>query len=110
MPNKVDPRNHPLYKAARRRLLAESGDTCGICGDIVDKNLPAGLPGSPEVDHIKSIDSGGHLYHRDNLQLTHKLCNQVKGPRGLKANNMVKHVATDSIGTIDNTDEDDDWS
>ena len=39
--------------AARRRLrarvLAEE-DTCWICGQPVDRSLPPGLPGSPEVD------------------------------------------------------------
>ena len=33
------------------RVLA-AYDTCHLCGRPVDKSLPPGLPGSPEVDEI----------------------------------------------------------
>ena len=40
------------------RVLA-AYDTCHLCGRPVDKSLPPGLPGSPEVDEIIPVSKGG---------------------------------------------------
>lgn len=65
-------------RKVRARVLAEEDD-CGICGLPVDKDLPAGLPGSPEVDEIQCVSKGGSPYLRQNCRLTHRLCNQRRG-------------------------------
>jgi 5-methylcytosine-specific restriction endonuclease McrA len=62
----------------RRRVLAEE-DVCGICGEPVDKSLPHGLPGSPEVDEIIPVSKGGSPFERANTRLVHRLCNQRRG-------------------------------
>ena len=71
-------RNSAAWKRARRVVLNEQ-DNCGICKKPVDKTLPPRTPQSPEVDHIIPIEKGGHPTMLENLMLTHKLCNQVKG-------------------------------
>lgn len=62
----------------RNRVLAEE-DVCGICGRPVDKDLPHGTPGSPEVDEIVPVSRGGNPFDRSNCRLVHRLCNQRRG-------------------------------
>ena len=73
-------RSSGAWKRIRRVILAEESN-CGICGKPVDKDMPARLPGSPEVDHRIPLERGGHPTERSNLMLTHKLCNQKKSNR-----------------------------
>lgn len=77
-----DPRkaNSSLRAALRQRVLA-AYDVCAICGREVDKTLPATHPLAPEVDEIIPVSRGGSPYDWDNLQLTHRICNQRKGNR-----------------------------
>jgi 5-methylcytosine-specific restriction endonuclease McrA len=67
----------------RARVLAEE-DVCGICGRPVDKDLPHGLPGSPEIDEVVPVSRGGSPYDRSNARLAHRLCNQKRG-NGMRA-------------------------
>jgi 5-methylcytosine-specific restriction endonuclease McrA len=60
------------------RVLAEE-DLCCLCGRPVDKDLPAGLPGSPEVHELLAVSLGGSPTTRENLRLTHRDCNQRAG-------------------------------
>ena len=75
-----DPRkiNSSLRNTLRKRVLS-TYDTCAICGREVDKTLPYLHPLAPEVDEIIPVSRGGSPYDWDNLQLTHKICNQRKG-------------------------------
>lgn len=75
-----DPRRqyHALRDAMRKRVLA-AYDTCAICGREVDKSLPQYDPLAPEVDEIIPVSRGGSPYDFDNLQLTHRVCNEKKG-------------------------------
>lgn len=68
------------YDKNRKRILM-SQDICAICGKLVDKSLKSTDPMSANVDHIVSIAKGGHPSSIDNLQLTHKICNQQKGAK-----------------------------
>ena len=61
-------------------MLAEE-DVCWICGQPVDKTLPPGLPGSPEVDEVVPVSRGGSPYDRSNCRLAHRICNQRRGNR-----------------------------
>lgn len=73
-------RNRELRNAVRRKVLAVY-DTCAICGRPVDKTLPQYDPMAPEVDEIIPVSRGGSPYDFDNLQLTHRYCNEKKGNR-----------------------------
>lgn len=77
-----DPRktNARLRQAVRARVIASS-DVCAICGRPVDKTLPQYDPMAPEVDEIVPVSRGGSPYDLDNLQLTHRVCNERKGNR-----------------------------
>ena len=65
-------------RQVRAQVLNEEDD-CGICGQQVDKDLPAGLPGSPEIDERIPVSKGGSPYDRDNCRLTHRICNARLG-------------------------------
>lgn len=107
-------RGSAAWRKVRNMILREE-ETCGAqcngffmgCGKPVDKTLPPGLPGSPEVDHLIPLELGGSPTARENLTLMHKSCNQIKGDRmpGPDLGARFKQVAEDRwIGT------DIDWS
>lgn len=76
-PRKVD----PVKRRALRRKVLALYDTCAICGKPVDKTLPAGHPLAPELDEIIPVSRGGSPTDLDNLQLTHRICNERKGAK-----------------------------
>jgi 5-methylcytosine-specific restriction endonuclease McrA len=53
-------------------------DVCWLCGRPVDKTLPAGLPGSPEVDEQIPVSRGGSPYDFGNCFLAHRWCNRIR--------------------------------
>ena len=65
-------------RQVRAQVLKEE-QHCGICGQYVDIDLPAGQPGSPEVDEIIPVSKGGSPYARENCRLTHRRCNARRG-------------------------------
>lgn len=79
MARRPNPRNANGHRARqlRARVLAEGGP-CGLCGRPVDTSLPAGLPASPEVDHIIPVSRGGAVYDRANAVIIHRACNNWK--------------------------------
>lgn len=87
---KIDPRkkNRTLRESLRKRVYA-AYDVCALCGREVDKTLPAGHPLAPELDEIIPVSRGGSPYDFNNLQLTHRICNERKGNR----------MAGDELGT-----------
>lgn len=53
---------------------------CWICRafgrpDAIDYDLPPLDPGAFEADHLVPISKGGSPYDRDNLDATHRACN-----------------------------------
>lgn len=84
-----NPRNANGHRRRKLRaqVLAEE-DTCAICGEWVDKDLPHGQPGSAEVDEIIPISRGGSPYQRDNCRLTHRRCNRQRG-NGMRARPVI---------------------
>jgi 5-methylcytosine-specific restriction endonuclease McrA len=68
----------------RRNLVARvraRDDRCWLCKRAVDKALPPGLPGSPEVHEVIPVAQGGSPYDLANCVLTHRRCNQWIGNR-----------------------------
>ena len=77
-----DPRKkYKELRASLRKRVFAMQDHCRICGKEVDKTLPAGHPLAPELDEIIPIARGGSPYDIDNLQLTHRICNERKGSK-----------------------------
>lgn len=75
-----DPRRaRPALRDSLRARVLATYDTCAICGREVDKTLDYLNPLAPEVDEIVPVSRGGSPYDFDNLQLTHRICNQRKG-------------------------------
>lgn len=52
-------RHNTTIRDRHRKFIARNQPDCGICGDLVDKTIPAGQPGSPEVDEIIPVSLGG---------------------------------------------------
>ncbi|KAA8831455.1 endonuclease [Bifidobacterium tissieri] len=79
MSNRPNPRKTNGWR--RNQLTARvkaAYDTCHLCGRPVDKTLPAGLPGSPEVDEIIPVSRGGSPYDFNNCYLAHRWCNRIR--------------------------------
>lgn len=68
---------------ARRKLrkwLRDQHRPCWICKAFgrnprIDYDLPAGHPLSFEVDELLPVSLGGSPYDRDNVDATHRCCN-----------------------------------
>lgn len=74
------------------RVLA-AYDTCHLCGRPVDKSLPPGLPGSPEVDEIIPVSKGGSPYLSSNCRLAHRWCNRVRSNHSVEwARERIKQI------------------
>lgn len=99
------PSTNPRYASWKRRddtrrWVLANFDTCALCGKPVDKTLGKVMgddgrwhwhPMAPEVDEIVPISRGGSPYDRDNVRLTHRICNQKRGnrmPRDMKPMNL----------------------
>lgn len=82
MVSKPNPRNAngARRRALRARVIARD-DTCWLCKRPVDKSLPAGLPGSPEVHELTPIAQGGNPYDASGCVLCHRACNSWIGNR-----------------------------
>lgn len=74
--DKIRARDRKQYENNRKKILATQ-EVCALCGNIVDKNLPAGHPWSAEIDHKIPVSRGGSS-DLENLQLTHRKCNRAK--------------------------------
>lgn len=61
--------------ARRDKLIARvrrEESVCHLCEQWVDKRLPHGLPGSPEVDELIPVAHGGDPLARANCRLAHR--------------------------------------
>lgn len=75
---------HRAALAKNKKRIFAVQDTCGICGQPVDKSIKAPDPMSPTIDHIIPIDKGGHPSDINNLQLAHWTCNRQKSNKLFK--------------------------
>jgi 5-methylcytosine-specific restriction endonuclease McrA len=91
-------RNGHRRRQVRAQVLAEE-DVCALCGQLVDKTLPAGLPGSPEIDEVVPISLGGNPYDRRGCRLTHRLCNQRRGNGLRRPRRVIRNFTTERTWT-----------
>lgn len=61
-------------KAVAKRV---SDWICYLCGRDISRGAVGDL--SVEVDHIIPISRGGDPFNQENLALTHRICNRIKG-------------------------------
>lgn len=66
-----------------RRIVLATETHCYLCGEPVDKSLPAKHPASAEVEDVVPVTKGGNPLDRDNLRLAHKSCNVRKSNKSL---------------------------
>lgn len=75
-----NPRRANSYRRNKvRQQVLDEEDLCWLCGDPVDKTLPAGHPFSAEIDEVIPVSLGGNPYDRTNCRLAHRLHNQQRG-------------------------------
>ncbi len=77
---KSNPRqaNGHRRRKVRAQVLREEHD-CWLCGNPVDKSLPAGHPYAPEIDEVVPVSLGGSPFDRSNCRLSHRIHNQQRG-------------------------------
>lgn len=69
-----------VYESNKKKIL-KTQDTCGICGQPIDKTLKWPHPMCAVVDHIIPVSKGGHPSTIENLQLAHNSCNNGKSDK-----------------------------
>ena len=78
--SKPNPRRaNGARRTALRKRVASMGMPCALCGQAIDYSLPAGEPMSYELDEIIPVSRGGDPFDIDNVQPSHRICNQRKG-------------------------------
>lgn len=73
-------RNHPSKRCeviVEEDVFCSSLWLCGICKEPVDHRLVAPHPLAAEMDHVVPLSKGG-THTRDNVQCTHRICNNAK--------------------------------
>lgn len=88
--SKPNPRrtNGAVRDKVRARLRAE-GRGCWICRafgrpDAINYDLPAGHPGAFEVDELIPVSKGGSPLAYDNLDATHRACNEWRSNKSVQ--------------------------
>lgn len=86
--------SNPRYAngSARRKLrswLRSQRRPCWICRafglqGVIDYDLPARHPYSFEVDELVPISRGGSPLDRNNVDATHRVCNQWRGNKSVE--------------------------
>ena len=92
-PSKSRYSNGNARRKLRARVKAE-GRPCAICGQPIDYRLPACHPLSYELDEIVPFSLGGSAIDYDNVQATHRICNQRKSNRLVKKTGVKKETAS----------------
>ena len=72
---------HRVAFEKNKKIILKTRNTCGICGQPVDKDLRYPHPLSPVIDHIVPVNKNGHPSDIANLQLAHWQCNRQKSDK-----------------------------
>ena len=67
-----------MSKVTRNEIMQRDGFRCQLCGGKVNTKGSWLHYRAPEIDHIVPLSQGG-AHNLANLQLTHRICNQMKG-------------------------------
>ena len=94
-PDQIGP-HQAEYKKNKAHLIKQGG-VCALCGGMIDNKLKFPHPLSASVDHIIAVANGGHPSAKDNLQLTHLICNQLKGTKATIEANKGLNAKTNTI-------------
>ncbi|HFI0042617.1 TPA: HNH endonuclease [Streptococcus suis] len=78
-PDRIGP--HRVAFEKNKKIILKTRNTCGICGNLVDKSLSYPHPLSPVIDHIIPVNRDGHPSDINNLQLAHWQCNRQKSDK-----------------------------
>jgi 5-methylcytosine-specific restriction endonuclease McrA len=70
-------------KFSTAELRVRDGDSCYLCGELIDFDLKWPNTMSPSVDHVHPIALGG-LHTKENAAMTHVKCNVRKGAKALQ--------------------------
>lgn len=81
MPKPNPRRKNGSRRTKQRNRVIAASDTCALCGKPVDKTIKTPHDLSPEVDEITPVSLGGDPLDYDNMQLTHRICNRLKGDK-----------------------------
>lgn len=71
----------PNYRRLRTAALAPARIWCHLCGEEIDKTLPAGDPMCATVDHLEPVSTGGS--NTGALAPAHLSCNARRSNRPL---------------------------
>lgn len=72
---------HRVAFEKNKKIILKTRNTCGICGNPVDKSLKYPHPLSPVIDHVIPVNKNGHPSDINNLQLAHWQCNRQKSDK-----------------------------
>ena len=72
-------RSNGAKRTALRKRVKSLGLPCALCGEAIDYSLPQNHPMSYELDEIVPVSKGGDPFDINNVQPTHRRCNQIKG-------------------------------
>ncbi len=101
-------KHRTAFEKNRKRILMTE-NTCGICGQPVDKTLKPPHPLSPVIDHIIPISKGGHPSDLKNLQLAHWQCNRAKSDKLFNVKEVKKEIKSTNIIGNRNLPQSIDW-
>lgn len=79
------------WRKIRNIVLKSHQGSCYLCRFPVDRGMKGDF--APEVDHIIPVSRGGAPFALENLAVTHKACNRIKGsllPEEVIGKNLAK--------------------
>lgn len=79
--------NGAAWARIKARLIAEAGGQpdCHLCGQPIDIRLPARHPYAFEIDELRPVSKGGDPHDYANCAPSHRLCNERRGNRDMRA-------------------------
>ena len=89
---------HRVAFDKNKKIILKTRNTCGICGQPVDKSIKTPHPLSPVIDHIVPISKNGHPSDINNLQLTHWQCNRQKSDKLFNNRNNGENNGQNVVG------------
>lgn len=67
------------WKKQKEKVFRLSNGLCYLCGRPVVRGARGDL--AAEIDHIVPLKLGGDPFELENLAVTHRICNRIKGSK-----------------------------